>query len=707
MDCYAEETEFSKMYRCPYCLGHLGRVTNSKLTCLKCHQEIRIINGIPIFSNTENYFFGPFPKDLVKSITSQSGTIHTQDPILVLMKEFNQGKSGKLFQRKAYLQNMPWQLLIRNTNKKRALDFGCGLGFSTISLAGVFQEVYACDLTFENLEIIKKRAEYHSIKNIKYCCGINTDSFPFDDDFFDIIYLNGVFEHVGDNLCSIDHQEWSKLRKGIYHIKTLFGDTNPKTIQKHFLKELFRILKYDGSIFIGIENRLSYKYFLGYPEEHIKLRFIALLPRIIANVYSLFLKRIPYRVATHTYFSYHKLLRESGFKSTRLYAMDPNYSICKKITDLDKQYKGDKRKTIYSQSDKKNISSQIKDTIIFQKFFSPCFGITAGKADITSNVLEEVVTDITIKLGQKPSSLLIEPFYSVTDKGTFTIKLSSDEHNHLIVKIPLNSYTQKKLNQNFEGLSFIHKNSEVSESLKKLVPKPILKSLCNHHEYFVEELKPGIPSVSYRKNGESFNNILKRGAFLITSLHTEIRVFSDKRDEIQIQLIEKLLKRLSTICSLNDNNDIIIRLRTFLIDKLLSEKLPLVFNKGDFSANNILVDSELNIKAFIDWDQSNHNYFPLIDLMQLLESFRRHATDTGLGRILTDYYFKDNFQELERSLINDYCMKLCVPKESLLPLTMVFWLEHLYSQSDDMVLFNKAWIESNINQVLNSIREII
>src|SRR5690606_19408659 len=123
--------------------------------------------------------------------------------------------------------------------------------------------------------------------------------------------------------------------KGICSLKGLFGDTNPKKMQSNFLNEVFRILKPHGLLYIGIENRLSYQYFLGMPEEHIRLKYIALLPRIIANIYSGIYLHKMYRNYTYTYWGYRKLLKSCGFQGIRFYGMKPNYSISEEILDID------------------------------------------------------------------------------------------------------------------------------------------------------------------------------------------------------------------------------------------------------------------------------------------------------------------------------------------------------------------------------------
>ena len=56
-------------------------------------------------------------------------------------------------------------------------------------------------------------------------------------------------------------------------------------MQLNGLKELHRVLKDDGSIYIAIENRIGLQYLAGYPDDHVNIRFVSFLPRWLCRFF--------------------------------------------------------------------------------------------------------------------------------------------------------------------------------------------------------------------------------------------------------------------------------------------------------------------------------------------------------------------------------------------------------------------------------------
>ena len=74
-------------------------------------------------------------------------------------------------------------------------------------------------------------------------------SLPFSDNFFDLVILNGVLEWVALDEDTILEQHWDGKRAG----KTSYRKT-PEEMQIEVLKELRRVLKPDGFLYIAIKQ---------------------------------------------------------------------------------------------------------------------------------------------------------------------------------------------------------------------------------------------------------------------------------------------------------------------------------------------------------------------------------------------------------------------------------------------------------------------
>src|SRR5690606_617055 len=105
-----------------------------------------------------------------------------------------------------------------------------------------------------------------------------------------------------------------------------FGARGPRGIQLAFLREIRRVLKPSGQLFVAIENRYNYEDFTGRPDHHSRLKFGSLMPRTLANLYSIAVRRAPYRTNTHSIAGYRKLMREAGFPETEFIGFFRGYS---------------------------------------------------------------------------------------------------------------------------------------------------------------------------------------------------------------------------------------------------------------------------------------------------------------------------------------------------------------------------------------------
>ena len=113
------------------------------------------------------------------------------------------------------------------------------------------------DLTFERVVFLPLRAREMGLASIRVLCAGDTRPLPFPAASFYQV-LNGVLE------CSASAEGQRPVRTG----------------QLEFLRELaFLVLRPDGHLYIGIENRYGYRYFLGAPEDHTGVKYAAPVPR--------------------------------------------------------------------------------------------------------------------------------------------------------------------------------------------------------------------------------------------------------------------------------------------------------------------------------------------------------------------------------------------------------------------------------------------
>jgi len=293
MNCLLEKEEF-QIIRCPECKGHLVPYSNN-INCTNCNITFPVIDNIPIFSNTDAYY-GEIKKENMQNLITESNTIgykealknYINDP-WVINYILNEGRAK-------------WHELLELNDDKFILDIGCGWGTNSIPISKRSKRVYSLDATYERVKFVQIRVNQEHIKNITPIMA-SAVKLPFDSNCFDVVAFNGVLEWLG----AIDQN----VEPIVFQIKALEG--------------AYKILKPGGIIYIGIENRLNLKYFLGEPDDHSSLRFTSLMPRKIANIYCSIIKGEKYYMHTYTYKKYLKLLNTFGYCNIKTFMPWPIY----------------------------------------------------------------------------------------------------------------------------------------------------------------------------------------------------------------------------------------------------------------------------------------------------------------------------------------------------------------------------------------------
>ncbi|MBN1376950.1 class I SAM-dependent methyltransferase [Candidatus Woesearchaeota archaeon] len=251
---------------------------------------------------------------------------------------------------------------IKNYFKKplkelKVLDVGCKYGAFSFELAKNFKEVIGIDVNKEALKETKAKAE--NIKNLK----IKEESIlktSFKSNSFDLITMEGVLEWV--------------------------GITNPdlKAIecQKKALKECKRILKKDGIVYVGIENRLCPYFWLQDP--HGKLPLTVILPRFLSKPLYKMIKKSYYGQNILGYWGYKKLFNNI-FNNPDIMIPLPHYKYLYEVSSFDNN---ELRKKIKKVSKIKNLRKtyrwalnglKISSYLKLTKLFSPNFAIITRK----------------------------------------------------------------------------------------------------------------------------------------------------------------------------------------------------------------------------------------------------------------------------------------------------------------------------------------
>lgn len=146
------------------------------------------------------------------------------------------------------------QFLDIQIHKKKALDFGCGIGRLTQALAMYFEEVYGIDIAPSMIKLAKEYNRYES--KCKFYLNTSDDLKMFPKNSFNFIYSNITLQHIKPLYTKRYLKEFIRVLEpnGLLIFQLPSRPNNIKSITKHILKkilpssvmQLYYKIRYEG-----------------------------------------------------------------------------------------------------------------------------------------------------------------------------------------------------------------------------------------------------------------------------------------------------------------------------------------------------------------------------------------------------------------------------------------------------------------------------
>jgi len=286
-------------FACPFCRSAV-RYDERGYLCPQCARLFPIAAGTADFSTREHYWNQLTPEQMrvLLDITRSHGYRYAIENIL---GRFN---DPELVRYVLGANRADFRTVLPLASTSHVAELGAGWGAVACGLAPHCASVTALDTNPFTLEFIKMRAQEEGLSNLATARidPLDDGRLPFADDALDAVLMNGVLEYVG----------------------SATDDCPPAQAQIRCLSEVRRVLKPGGVLYVGIENRFGYLYFLG-TRDHGGLRYTSLMPRALAGWVARMRCGVSYRTYTYSYRGYRALLKQAGFRAPTMFIAVPNY----------------------------------------------------------------------------------------------------------------------------------------------------------------------------------------------------------------------------------------------------------------------------------------------------------------------------------------------------------------------------------------------
>ncbi|MGA2065027.1 MAG: phosphotransferase [Thermoguttaceae bacterium] len=560
-----------------------------------------------------------------------------------------------------------FKFLLQHFQNGVVLDYGCGPGAVTCGVADNFHRVLATDLTFERAELTSIRARQAGNGNVYVFCSGDLQHIPLQDRCVDVVILDGVLEWIPESRA---------------------GD--PREAQIEFLREIRRILKPAGVLFIGIENRMGYGYLRGRPEDHTGLRFGALLPRWIANLYSQVVRGRPYRTYTYTRRGYTSLLRAAGFGPHVFFGMSPDYREAVHVLDLNEPCMI--RHFLSNARGAKRIRNRLLRWLL--PWVIDSYGIVASAGNQAPEPFVCRLLENISRAHLAGSELKMEGYTTGEHVPTIHVRARA-QSSEWIVQLPMTRAVGERIRIAVRNIEAVRQRAWLSP---RVLPHFLTVDEYQGQFFAVQRRLPGKPlsGLSNKIRGTAIKNALDVSIALARA--------SRCRDSDWSSIIRRFGRRYASAlvgkaaqCNLKQGE------LASQLDRVLARAEHACSSSaegwtcavhGDYWADNLLCDSSGRITGVLDWDRFEETGLPLMDVLHLVTYQRYQLGTKSWGSTVCDVG-----RDMACNVINPHLvaylseMELPPLSRAILPL---YWMRHVGLQLQTTDVLRQTAVRSEL-----------
>ncbi|MDH5377268.1 MAG: phosphotransferase [Gammaproteobacteria bacterium] len=273
--------------------------------------------------------------------------------------------------------------------------------------------------------------------------------------------------------------------------------------------------------------------------------------------------------------------------------------------------------------------------------------------------------------------------------GNTIIQIKDASECRFALKVLDSKSQQADDSSKFESLCRLLERQNVPAEIKGVIPRMIQASDYKGVPYQLETWTEGRPASAYFYYPKRREAIIDKAVDWSILLQDDTRIESENC-RLDLSFVQKVL---SFYCEQKEQKETLSQtLHDFVETQLSRFPCKPNFFHGDYWVANILVDESNKIRGVVDWEYSQEQSFPMLDIFHLLfhrkTLFGKFSPWGELELALGGKIEARNHQRIFNSLD-----RLGIDRSLLFCLLVVYWLIYLDTRYEIMI-GNSGWYES-------------
>ena len=535
------------------------------------------------------------------------------------------------FYRTMSFDHAGWRFLLEPDSLDRILCLDTLYGSTALELSSLCCQLSVIQFNAHFLQVIQQRLHDMGVTNTDYThISPHSVSLPFPDHSFDgfILYDLGMA------------LPWQTVDK----------TTPAPTALRKLFTEVHRILKRDGFLYVGVRNRYGYtRWRKALTRKRSSTGAASAMPWV-------------------SWRQIRRLVRQIGFQTVQPYRLVLNDDQLVEIV-LDRRYRSVKNRFASKEAVKEILLSEPLGSWV-----APAYGLLAFKGKSRANFLDRLIIDLEqrgILSARTQEPFVVKRYQILSGKVILSIGQACAPYGDKIVVLPLEASVVARRRHEATMLQAL---ARTGVQLASMIPTFHGEGCVHRQQYFVQSELPG---VSVDVDGLWLPEVTQRAAQVLRTFHIETAQFHIVDNTVFTKLFSHPLQ--CVIDKLGPAiKDSVETVETVLREQVWGKWMPIVWTHGDYKIENVLIDRHTRaIQGVIDWDLSQSEGLPLLDLLYLITYNRVICEGKVIADFFLDHILPKRFSPFEESIYHIYIRDIGINNAVIDALHIMFWIHHV------------------------------